>query len=67
MLDDLRFYEGVLIPTGNALCYLVASDRYALLAHLVNKAAKGVTGVFRLLLILSIYLDGDGKYFHFSN
>jgi hypothetical protein len=26
-----------------------------------------VTGVFRLLLILSIYLDGDGKCFHFSN
>lgn len=63
IVDDSVFYNGVRLPIGKGLSHFVGGDWSSFLAVLIDKSDNGLSALLRLLFVMGVELEGDGKAF----
>jgi hypothetical protein len=63
IVDDSVSYDRVRLPIGEGLSHFVGGDWSSFLAVLIDKSDNGLAALFRLLFVMGVELEGDGKAF----
>ena len=63
-IDNLTFYDGVLVPVSDGLSYLLSRDGAAMLSVLADEGHNGHAGFLGLLLALGVDIECDRISFH---